>query len=640
MKMNLVSDGTSERLLRIKGCWLTGEGGLAMVWKKLIGVCLALTAVIGTGQVRAWAREPFGPAAIDAMLQAEWKKQGVVPATPVDDARFLRRIYIDIVGTIPPAQVVTDFLADRSADKRARAVEALLDSPRYAENWTNYWNHVLMNGRVENARFVDRGAFKRWLYDEFDKNVPWNKLVYDLITASGQNSAGGPGARAMVNVKTVAMVDPDTGAKINGATNWILKYQGKPEDLSGSASRIFLGVQIQCAQCHDHKTEKWKQDDFRRFTACFVNSRPKPLVADRMAKDYRVELIDVNRPFTPRGNNPKMLAAAKNAAQYVQAQPAALDGTDFSETTNRRQALAAWMTAPENPWFAEAIVNRTWSHFLGRGFVEPVDDFRPSNPAAMPELMKRLADNLVAHDYDLKHLIKTICASQVYQLSSTASGKPDQGNTLWARYRLKPMGPEETLDAVIAATNLQPVLEKQFGANVDQMKANVQRQFTFLFDIDEEFEQKEFEGTIPQALMLLNGGLTNRGVSPIPGTALSDVLAMPGGDETKIESLYLRTLSRKPAASELTKWVEFVNAPREAVIEPSAMAFQPPIRRNQPQIPRPGQARKAGNGGGFDAFSRLGAGPLARTAGASPRQQAYEDLFWALLNSSEFMFNH
>jgi len=610
-----------------------------MRWKYPVGACLALTALLGTFTAKADRGAALSPAAIDAMIQAEWKKEGVLPTTPVDDARYLRRVYLDIVGTIPPAQVVSEFLADHSPDKRARAVEALLDSPKYAENWTNYWNHTLMNGRVENARFVDRGAFKRWLYDQFDQNVHWDKFVYNLITASGQNSAGGPGGRGMANLKSVSIVDPDTGAKINGATNWILKYQGKPEDLSGNASRIFLGVQIQCAQCHDHKTEKWKQDDFRRFTACFVNSRPRPIVADKMAKDYRVELIDLNRPFMPRGRNPKMLEAAKNAQPYLLASPAALDGTDFSATANRRQALAAWMTAPENPWFAEAIVNRLWSHFLGRGFIEPVDDFRPSNPAVMPDLLKRLADDFVASDYDLKHLIKTICATQVYQLSATATGKPDQGNTLWARYRLTQMTPDETLDAVIAATNLQPVLEKQFGANVDQMKANVQQQFSFLFDVDEEFEQKEFEGTIPQALMLLNGGLTNRGVSPIPGTALSDVLAMPGGDEAKIESLYLRTLSRKPTSSEVSRWVEFVNAPRDVVVEQGAAP--PPLNpRQQRLIARPQQGKKGGQGGGADAFNRLGAGPRLRASGANPRQQAYEDLFWALLNSSEFMFNH
>jgi hypothetical protein len=166
------------------------------------------------------------------------------------------------------------------------------------------------------------------------------------------------------------------------------------------------------------------------------------------------------------------------------------------------------------------------------------------------------------------------------------------------------------LDAVITATNLQPVLEKQFGANVDQMKAAMQRQFSFLFDVDEEFEQKEFEGTIPQALLLLNGGLTNRGVSPIPGTALSDVMAMAGGDESRIDSLYLRALSRLPTPAERARWSAFVNAPRDAVVTQAGAPAPPPNR--------PGRRLLAGQKPG----------------------KAYEDLFWALLNCSEFMFNH
>ncbi len=605
------------------------------------GVVLGLAAVLFSHPVAAQPVATFGPSTIDAMIRQEWRRSGLTTAPPVDDARFLRRAYLDIAGTIPPAQVITDFLSDRSPDKRTKAVDALLDSPGYAVNWTNYWNRILMFGRAENARFVDRVAFKRWLYDEFDQNVHWNKLVYDLITATGQNSAGGPIVqRAMANMRTVAIVDPDTGARINGATNWTLKYQGKPEDLAGNASRIFLGVQIQCAQCHDHKTEKWKQDDFRRLTACFVNSRPRLLVSDKMAKDFRVELIDFNRPLFPRGQNAKRLVAANSMAPYVQAQPAALDGTDFSEAVNRRRALAAWMTSPSNTWFAQAIVNRIWSHFLGRGFVEPIDDFRPSNPPLMPELMKRLSEDLVANDYDLKHLIKIICGTQVYQLSAAASATSDDGNTLWARFRLKPMGPEETLDAVITATNLQPVLERQFGVNIDQMKAAVQRQFTFLFDVDEEFEQKEFEGTIPQALLLLNGGITNRGVIPIPGAALSDVLAMPGGDEARIESLYLRTVSRNPTAIEMSRWIAFLNAPREIVHPGPPSVPDTFTRRELRQASRPQPGKKAGAPGGFDALSRIGSGPLARNVTVLPRQQAYEDLFWALLNSSEFMFNH
>src|SRR5205823_5203905 len=157
------------------------------------------------------------------------------------------------------------------------------------------------------------------------------------------------------------------------------------------------------------------------------------------------------------------------------------------------------------------------------------------------------------HDYDVKHLIRTICATQVYQLSAAPGKNIEPDNKLWARYRLKPMEPEAMLDSLVQATNMGPVLERIAGGNLDAVKFALNRQFTFLFDVDEENEQKDFEGTIPQALMLLNGNLVNRAATPIPGTTLAEVLALPGGDERKIESLYLRTVSRPPTGTETRK---------------------------------------------------------------------------------------
>jgi hypothetical protein len=278
-----------------------------------------------------------------------------------------------------------------------------------------------------------------------------------------------------------------------------------------------------------------------------------------------------------------------------------------------------------------------WSHFLGRGFVEPVDDFRPSNPPVAPELLAKLADDFKQHDYDLKRLIRLICATQVYQLSSNRlPNDADPDNRYWERYRLKPMGPDEMMDALVSATNFGPALERFAGDRIDQVKFQIRRQFTFLFDVDEEFEQKEFVGTITQALMLLNGNIVNRAVTPIPGTALADVMAMPGGDDKKIESLYLRTLSRKPTATELSKWMAFVNTSRDTVETADTAPMSPRLARLQQNGQKVKKKNKMPNGN-FDPLGRA-----ARRAGIqeSPKQQAYEDLFWALLNSSEFIFNH
>jgi hypothetical protein len=628
-----------------------------MIWKAaacgLLGFCVLAASATVRPEEKAGKTAPkpavkmttaFSPAFIDQRIHAEWTKAKIAPAPPVDDARFLRRVYLDITGIIPTADAVTKFLADKSSNKRAKVVEELLASPRYAENWTNYWDTVLM-GRQVRAQILDRVAWRQWLHSQFAKNAPWNRFVYDLITATGVNSSGGSVAKAAGLLMpadkrgaAMEMVAGDaggvsSGGKVNGAVNWLLKYQQTPADLSGQASRIFLGVQIQCAQCHDHKTEKWKQDDFRRLTACFMNARPFPVGEYARGNIRRVEVRDVYRPFVQPRNRQ---ATGRN--EYIAVPPAALDGTDFSSSQNRREALAAWMTAPENPYFAEAIVNRVWAHFMGRGFVEPVDDFRETNPAVMPELLKKLADDFVAHDYDLKHLIKTICATQTYQLSSAPFRGDDPENKLWARYRLKSMGPDELLDSLVTATNLSALLERVAGNNLDNLKLLMKRQFTFLFDTDEEAEEKEFEGTIPQALMLLNSSITNRTVSPIPGTALAEVMALSGGDAQKIEALYLRTLSRKPTPTELKKWTAFVNAPRDVIITDNPVVNEGPIgRRGRPMPPiSPGQGPNRRNQA-QDPLARLG----GRLAGSTdPKVQAYEDVFWALLNSSEFMFNH
>ncbi len=618
--------------------------------KGMVVLALILTALAGVGRTAQAQTTPQAEAAgLDRLIYAAWQQKKVVPAKPVDDARYLRRIYLDITGSIPPEQVVSDFLADRSPNKRAKAVDALLDSSAYADHWATYWDNVLM-GKPAPMATVDYSAFRRWLHGEFAQNTPYNRFVTDLITASGINSTGPSYAEAlgygMAGAATV--VDPDRPkidpATVNGAVNWHLRFAQNPADVAGIASKIFLGVQIQCAQCHDHKTEKWKQTDFRSFTACFIQTVGIPnqryTAGQAMKGILTLNVRDVNFPI--RGNK---MNGGDERVPYAQATPMALDGTPITyNRLDRRKDLAAWMTAKQNPWFASAIVNRMWAKFLGRGFVEPIDDFRPSNPGVVPEAMQLLAKDFVAHDYDLKTLIKTICATEAYQLSSVpAASKADPENTLWDHYRLKPMEVNEIVTSLITATNFQPVLNRVAGGSADQLTSRLQRLLTFTFNTDEpESEQKDFEGTIPQALLLLNNGLTNGTVSPIPGSALADVLGMPGNDTDKITSLYLRTLSRKPSPTEVMRWTEFLAAPRQVVVARASDLPRPPAR------PNPGMAGKPGQQGmGMMGGAQAGADPLLRIAvmrnqfnTPTPKQQAYEDMFWALLNSSEFIFNH
>jgi hypothetical protein len=468
---------------------------------------------------------------------------------------------------------------------------------------------------------VDRLAFRYWLRARFEANAPWDRLVRDLVGATGQNSLGGarvklPQAMAMMvplgsDVPKKGDEDAADLESINGAVNWTLRFEQSPQDLAGNASRIFLGVQIQCAQCHDHKTEKWKQDDFRRFSSAFLHARVEPIESKQKGAIRRVELVDFPR-VPPR--------FAKNAevAPIAQAKATALDGTDLEKGEGTRKALAAWMTSRQNPWFAKAFVNRMWGHFLGRGFYDPVDDIRAANTPAMPELLDRIAADFAAHDFDVKHLIRTICATEVYQLAASASAKPDPENKLWARFHLVPLGPEELLNALLRATSLEAAAEKAGIQNLDQLRAQLVRQYAFLFEVDEVDDVPDFSGTVTQALSLLNGAIVGHGSRAVPGSALADVIAKNPTDDGAIEALTLRVLARRPTTDEKARWVAYVQS---ATKDGPATAAGP---------------RKLGPKKGGGPLDRLG----NRVGAVDARRAAYEDVLWAQLNSSEFVFNH
>jgi hypothetical protein len=526
---------------------------------------------------------------IDDLMRAEWAKENVTPAPKVDDARWLRRVYIDLVGRVPPSDRVREFLQDSAPDKREKMVDKLLASPEYVEHWTAYWDDVLM-GPAARPQLVDRRAFRAWLSEQIGKNVPWNKLVASLVGATGQNSHGGP--------RNGNGPEPDDGATINGAVNWTLRFES-PQDLAGTASKTFLGVQIQCAQCHDHKTEKWKQTDFQKFAAAFSRAQVVPIDKGKAMGIRRVELKDASRPMPRMAKDPDMRPIA-------QAKPTALDGKEIAD----RPALASWMT--DNPWFAQAVVNRMWGHFLGRGFVDPVDDIRPSNPATMLPLLDRLSNELRAGGYDLKQLQRKIVLSEPYALASGPSDK------LWSRFRMTPMGPEELLRSIVQATDLEAALKEAKNVNLDQIRTQLARQYD-MFDVDEELDHAAYEGTLAQALVLLNGSLVGSGSSALPGGGLKAILEKRGMDEEKIEELYLRTLSRKPTGDEKAYWVKYVT--EVAAGTRTAPSTWPVPPRLQPGDPlRRVETRAAGKG--------------------DLRTQAYEDLLWVLLNSSEFLFNH
>ncbi len=601
---------------------------------------------------------------VDAMLRAAWDKEKVTPAPTVDDAGFLRRVFLDLAGTVPPPEKVVAFLADTSTDKRARVIDELLASPRYADHFTNYWDRVLL-GRDARPGVVDRIAFRAWLHDELAKNVPYDKMVYALVTAKGVNSPGGnpldeltmpasmtPGASAAKSGEGTSA--PSAGPApapgdppVNGAVNWYLRYADALPDLAGTTSRVFLGVQIQCAQCHDHKTEKWKTTQFQSFEACFLRTRAQQVDKGKVKGVRRVEVKDV--PHAVKLPKRMDMPEAENAA------PRALDGTDFTKEENRREALAAWMIKKDNPWFAKEIVNRMWAQLLGRGFAEPIDDFRESNPPVAPEILDRLAKELVESGYDVKGLLRIIANTEAYQRAAAAGQEGSTDEKLWAHFQVERLGPDELLDSLVQATKFDTLLEKSAGENIERVRFGMRRQFAFLFDVDEESDHHdEFDGTITQALFLMNGPLVNRAAGTVPGLALTETLAMQGGEDAKIRALYLRSLSRPPTDEETARWIAFLDAPRDVVVTPpppapAANGAEKPGAVDPKKPDAQGDKKQGGKQGrGAGVLRRIEARMEARDARApapapgpfAAKRQAYEDLFWTLLNSSEFLFNH
>ena len=538
--------------------------------------------------------------ATNSALQKAWKNAGVVPAAPVGDLGYLRRCYLDLTGVVPPHQEVQAFLSDRRPDKRHRLVSRLSQTPAHFAHMANTWDGILL-GKVKRNPWVDRVAFRRWLYQSFKSNMPWDRLVRQLVSATGQNSAGGrPKPSDWGALERVA----DAGVPINGAVNFSLSHFRQPQNLAGATSRIFLGIQIQCAECHDHKTERWTQAEFKHFTAAFMRTRLHRIDRGRVMGKRRAQLKDVD-------GNPRWLARRNQRLGYSAEQPRALDGTDLGNgPRSPRQALAQWLTAKSNPWFAQAYVNRVWAQLLGTGFMNPVDDIREGQKVIVPQVLRQLSQAFVRRGYDTRWLYRVIMASDAYGRSSGAEGK------VWSSFRMRSMSSDQLLDSIARAGGIGAGVERLTGERLSRVKLNLRHQFRFLFDVDEEGDAEVFSGTIPQSLLMQNGVITTAASSRFEGTTLAQAMDMPDADA--IRFLYESVYGRPPRATESQHWQRFLKGATGGYVvsvEPGAV--------------RSGAGRKLM----ARAYRRV----LRKM---SPRDHALEDLMWALLNSSEFFFIH
>ncbi|HEX5500282.1 MAG TPA: DUF1549 and DUF1553 domain-containing protein, partial [Thermomicrobiales bacterium] len=402
------------------------------------------------------------------------QQAAIEPAPPATDAEFLRRAYLDLNGVIPSAAEVAAFLADTRSDKRAKLIDRLLDNPRFGTHLAQVWTKMLLPADALTDRADQVAGFTAWLRRRFAEGIRYDNIVADLLTTTGSSERGG-----------AALFYTASGVKA--------------EALAASTSRIFLGVQIQCAQCHNHPFDRWRQEDFWGYAAFFARLQQAP-----GARPPVVELVDavageVRLPESDTVVSPKFLGG---------------EACEESADANRRRQLAMWIVSRDNPYFSRVAVNRVWAHLFGRGLVHPADDFSENNPASHPEALEALAAYFIETGYDLKSIFRALAGTRAYRRSSRTVSESDLSPPeLFGRMQIKVLTPEQLYDCLSLATRRFEAEPPPMPGAVPQMQGSTRRQFIARFNRSAT-EATEFEAGIPQVLSLMNGALTTEVTDP------------------------------------------------------------------------------------------------------------------------------
>jgi Protein of unknown function (DUF1549)/Protein of unknown function (DUF1553) len=528
---------------------------------------------------------------INDFIHQGWQAHNLHPSPVATDGEWCRRLYLDLLGRIPSVDEVEQYTRDHSAEKKANLVNRLLSDEyveEYAQNWSNLWTTVLI-GRPpagnDKGSLVDREGMQKYLRDSFARNKPYDQMVRELVTAEGANKPGDEKFHGETNF-LIGNMDPDKKA----GEKWI--------NATAKTAKVFLGLQVQCTQCHNHPFNDWKQNQFWELNAFFrqTNARNE---GPRKTREPLAELDSGNFPGEGEGPNRNPAEAVVfyelRNGQLKSALPVFVDGQEINPSgqltvVNRRDELAKFITTSN--YLNQAIVNRMWGHFMGYGFTKPVDDMGPHNPPSHPELLTKLADDFSNHSHDLKQLIRWIVLSEPYGLSSkVVKGRnekddPTKGEKpMFSHFYLRQMRPEELYESLLVATSA----DKTFRTSDEQEKMKTQwlRQFTITFGTDDGDDTTTFNGTIPQTLMMFNGEMMRRAISTEAGGFLDKIAKDPKmNDAAKINHLFMATLARKPEHSEID-WANKLLAARK-----------------------------------FDSTSAL------------------QDVFWVVLNTGEFILNH
>jgi hypothetical protein len=486
---------------------------------------------------------------VDTHVHNKLHKLRMTPSEVCSDEVFVRRLYLDITGLLPTVEESAAFLADPSPDKRSKLIDQLLEKKEFTELWVMKFAELLQIHTDDNQGMSYKATllYFNWLKDRIANNVPMDQIVKDLLTSKG-------------------------GTFTNPATNY---YQVERDNLkiTENVAQVFMGMRLQCAQCHNHPFDRWTQDEYFSFASFFSQVGRKRGADPRENIIYNRKTGEINHPVHKKPMTPKFLGD---------------DTPEIPKGSDRREVLAQWLASPKNPFFARNLANLVWAHFFGQGIIEPVDDVRVSNPPSNPELLDELSAKFTEYNYDFKKLVRDVCNSRIYQLSTKTNASNETDTRNFARSQLRRLRAEVMLDVISQATETKNKFQGlPLGAKAIQIAdGRVSNYFLTTFGRAKRETvcscEVVMEPSLSQALHLLNGDTTNNRIKQ--GKVVDSSIKAGKKPDQIVDELYLRCYSRKPSTAEK-------------------------------------------------------ANLLASLDSENPRE-GLEDVFWALLNSKEFMFNH
>lgn len=493
---------------------------------------------------------------IDRLIENELSRLGSTPAPLCSDADFYRRVSLDLTGKLPTPLELRKFTQDKTEDKRKKLVNALLESAPFAKYWAGYWAEVIAAKVTDRRGMLAYRPFEDWMTEQLEKNRPWDQVAREMITAEGE-------------------VMP--GDKSDGRTFLMLGHLGPdaPVERASEVSRVFMGIQIQCAQCHDHPTDVWKREQFHEFAAYFARTGDRLVAAGNMRFGLRLHGKFFGEHKMPSKEDP---------AKGTVMNPRFLDGRDGPKNANdrkRREALASSLTSDDNPWFAAAYVNRVWGKLLGQGFYQPIDDIGPQKDLVQQQAFLRLAGAFQGMKYDNREFIRLVVNTRAYQRQARLGETQDQHLLFAAVYPSR-------LDADAFWQSLNDILGQVGGPFASFNRLNplffgrsYEGQFKNQFKFDPSFRPDEVEGAVAQALWMMNNPQIEDKIQSKGGTFLGRILKDFPDDSQVLKIVYAKALARAPTSTEESRC-------------------------------------------------------KAHISRAKNREEAFEDILWALINTTEF----